>query len=58
MPNTGIIVTEFGDEINYKYSRTDRIVSQLRDEMNEKLARVLKVLEMNRLSGLREGETT
>lgn len=51
-------ISELREEIKEEFSNSYRIISELRNEMNEKFARVLEVLEVNRISSLREGEPT
>ena len=47
---------ELREEMQKKFSNVDHIISEFRNEMNGKLATILEVLEMSRISGLREGE--
>ena len=54
-------VSELRDEMkemSEKFSNTNRIVSELRNEIDQKMSRVLEVLEVNRISGLKEREAT
>lgn len=59
--NTERRVSELRDEMkemSERFSSTNRIVSELRNEMDQKMSRVLEVLEVNRIPGLKEREAT